>query len=166
MNEFAVAQVDTNVAVGTPHGVEKYEITGLQLGLVDPGGGGSLFFGAAGKDQARGFLKHGTYEAAAIKTRFSGISASAVRYPQGIHGIYHEIRSTVGGLLNRVAEFGDQAFLEQQFVDFILSWCRVGRAHSGEEDNDGKQCALAHLDENLCSGKSNQVGACKSRFVV
>ena len=78
MEEVVVAEVDTNVRESSAHGVEEYEIAGLQLTLVDNIAYLALFPGCAWQKQAERIFVDQLNEAAAIESTFSTGATTAV----------------------------------------------------------------------------------------
>jgi len=78
MEEVVVAEVDTNMGEGSTHGVEEYEIAGLQLTLVDNVANLALFAGGTGQKQAKRIFVDQLNKAAAIESTFSTGAATAV----------------------------------------------------------------------------------------
>lgn len=98
MDEQVVAQVDADVAVGPPHGVEKDQVAWLEFGGVNRVSGTGLLGCTAGQQQPQRVCVHGLNESAAIKTGVRG-AAPAVGRAQMRHGNLND----VSGLIDEFA---------------------------------------------------------------
>jgi hypothetical protein len=119
VDEFAVADINADMAESAAHGVEKHQVAGLQVVFVDALGGGSLLFGAARQQEADALLVNGADKAAAVKTGFGGVAAALVGHAQETHGVDDQLGSLVADVLANMVNFGQQALVGQQFVHVV-----------------------------------------------
>ena len=131
MDKLAVPDVNTDVAEGAPHCVEKYQITGLQFFSVNQLRGRCLLIGAARQHQTDGLAINGTHQTAAIKARFSTVSTAAIWHAQKPHGSHDQIRGAIDHAVAHGIQLEQQGFLG---ADGELGSIRVGGG-----------CGLRHL---------------------
>ena len=147
------------MAEGAAHGVEEHQVTGLQLGLVDGLGGGGLFVGAAGEQQANGLLVHGAHKTAAVKTRVHGVATAGVWNTHKTHGVEHDARRLVGHAVAHIVQPGQQIFICQQAVHVVLGGEGGCLAHhTGEREREGT--------EPLCHGGGGYHGMARDKLIA
>ena len=125
MDELTVAQVNTHMAEGASHGVEKHQVAGFEFVTVDGLGGFGLFVCATWQHQTNGLLVHVAHKSAAIETGILIGTATAVRHAQETHGLDHQIGGSAAHELARlyelIAQLGSKAFLQGLTVQFVVA---------------------------------------------
>ena len=91
MDEFAITDINTNMAESAPHGIEKYQVARLQIGFIYLLGCRCLLLGLSGQQQADALPVHRNYEAAAIKSSFGSVSSPLVGNTQKPHGVDNQL---------------------------------------------------------------------------
>ena len=141
MDEFAVADIDADVAEGTAHGVEEHQIAGLQFVFVNFLSGRSLLRRLAWQQQSGSLLVDGAHKAAAIKTDVGLGAAAFVGHTQKRHRVHHQFGSAVTNFVADITNPGQQAALRQQAGHVIAGGgglLGVGDAQS-EHQGTGKE---------------------------
>ena len=75
MHKLAITHVNPYVTEGAVQGIEKNQITWLQIAAFDGLGGRSLLVGSARQDQPDGLLVNGFDKTAAVKPGFNRVAA-------------------------------------------------------------------------------------------
>ena len=118
------------MAEGAAHGVEEHQVARLQVFLVDLFGAGGLFGRLARQQQAQRLLVDVAHKAAAVKTRFGAVAATAVGHTQETHGGGHQVCGAVChhmGLVGHVvAQLGELAAQILVPLEGLLRLCGRG----------------------------------------
>src|SRR5665647_919570 len=137
VNEFALTDVDADVAESVAHGVEEHQVAGPQVSLFDLLGGGGLLLGSARQNQADRLLEHSLDESTTVKTAFDSVAAAPIGHAQKAHGGDDQLR---GGSADRAPDLVNsrqKPFVGQQLIKVVVG-TRGGGVRSGGKQKGGK----------------------------
>ena len=158
MDEFALADINADMAEGAPHGVEKNQIAGLQFSAIDFCSGGGLLLGFAGKNQTHRLLVHGPDEAAAVKAGLCGVAATPVRHTEKTDGRNDQFRCFFADGVPYVVNPRQQTFVSQKLVHVIDRPGRTGLC-TGSKQNGNEGGGDSHGGRILAGQACCQVKA-------
>ena len=96
MDELIVADVDADMREGAAQGIEEDEIAGLQFSGTDGAADAADLFAAAGQHCSECFVKHETYETAAVEPRVGCVAAEAVLHAEKRKRPEHDLGAHIG----------------------------------------------------------------------
>lgn len=112
MNELAIANVDTYMAEGSAHGIEKNQIARTKFFTPDDRGGSGLLFCPSRQHQTNGSFVHGAHKTAAIESDRCIASPALVGNAQKTHGGHDQIRGRVGHRISHLRSPQNKALVQ------------------------------------------------------